>query len=111
MASPVSGRFVAVQTRGVIAIPAEIRRRYHLDEPGAQVEVVARDDGVIELRPYLPVPADQHWFWSESWQAGEQRVEEHVAGGQVLTFDDVEDFMAHLDQLDEEADAAVRDDA
>ena len=49
---------------GVVALPAEVRRRLHLDEPGAQVEITERDDGVLELRPSLPVPADQRWFWT-----------------------------------------------
>ena len=28
-------------SRGSITLPADVRRRYHLDEPGAQVEVIA----------------------------------------------------------------------
>jgi len=34
--------YVGVQSRGVIALPTELRRRLHLDEPGAQVEISAR---------------------------------------------------------------------
>lgn len=51
--------YVGVQVRGVVALPAEVRRRLHLDEAGAQVEITERDDGVLELRPALPVAADQ----------------------------------------------------
>ena len=29
--------YVAVQSRGTIALPADLRRRLHLDEPGAQI--------------------------------------------------------------------------
>ena len=54
--------YVGVQGRGVVALPAEVRRRLHLDQPGAQVEITEREDGVLELRPSLPIPADQHWF-------------------------------------------------
>jgi AbrB family looped-hinge helix DNA binding protein len=54
--------YLGVQRLGVIALPAEVRRRLHLDEPGAQVEVIEREDGVLELRPALPVPAEQAWF-------------------------------------------------
>ena len=50
------GRFIAVQGRGTIALPPEVRKRYGLDVPGAQVEVVERDDGVIELHPHVPLP-------------------------------------------------------
>jgi AbrB family looped-hinge helix DNA binding protein len=90
--------FVTVQARGTLALPADVRRRYHLDEPGAQVEVVERD-GVIELRPHVPVPADQQWFWTERWQAREREVNAHVAANEVTTHDSPEDFMAHLERL------------
>ena len=46
--------FLNVQGRGTIALPPEIRRRYGLDAPGAQVELREREDGVLELRPCLP---------------------------------------------------------
>ncbi len=90
--------FVTVQSRGTLALPADVRRRYHLDEPGAQVEVVERD-GVIELRPHVPVPADQQWFWTERWQAREREVDAHVAAGEVKTHESAEDFGAHLGKL------------
>ncbi|MGI8903375.1 MAG: AbrB/MazE/SpoVT family DNA-binding domain-containing protein [Solirubrobacteraceae bacterium] len=48
-------QFVAVAgSRGSITLPADLRRRYHLDEPGAQVQVIGRPDGVIELHPLAP---------------------------------------------------------
>ena len=43
--------YVTIQQRGLIALPADIRRRLGIDQPGAQVEVVERADGVIELHP------------------------------------------------------------
>ncbi|MGH3184682.1 MAG: AbrB/MazE/SpoVT family DNA-binding domain-containing protein, partial [Streptosporangiaceae bacterium] len=58
-------------SRGSITLPAEVRHRHHLDQPGAQVEIVERDDGVIELHPLLPHRADQAWFWTKRWQAME----------------------------------------
>ncbi len=48
--------FLSVQGRGTIAIPPAVRRRLGLDRPGAQVELVEREDGVLELRPHLPMP-------------------------------------------------------
>lgn len=102
MASPIGNRYVGVQSRGTIALPADIRRRLHLDEPGAQLELTERDDGVIELRAALPVPADQRWFWAKRWQEREREVDEHVAGGRVTVHDSTEEFLGHLDQLDAE---------
>jgi bifunctional DNA-binding transcriptional regulator/antitoxin component of YhaV-PrlF toxin-antitoxin module len=92
--------YVGVQRRGVIALPADLRQRLHLDEPGAQLEITERADGVLELRPALPVPADQAWFWTEQWQQREREVAEHVAAGRVTVHETGEDFLHHLDFLD-----------
>lgn len=91
--------YLGVQQRGVIALPAELRRKLHLDEPGAQLEVTERVDGVLELRAALPVPADQAWFWNEQWQKREREVDEHVAAGRVSIHDSTEDFLGHLDDV------------
>ncbi len=88
---------VSVQSRGTIALPADLRRRLHLDEPGAQVRIIEREDGSIELQPMLPIPADQAWFWTERWQAMEREADEDIAAGRVSHAMDVEEF---LDQLE-----------
>lgn len=94
-----AGTFVALQRRGTIAIPADIRKRHHLDEPGAQVELIERADGVIEMRPQLPHPAEQQWFWTERWQRMEREADADIAAGRVSTHDSAEDFLVHLDGL------------
>lgn len=94
--------YVTVQGRGTLTLPAGVRRRHHLDEPGAQVEVVEREDGVIELHPHVPVPADQAWFWTERWQAREREADAHIAAGEVTTHDSPDDFLAHLDAVVDE---------
>ncbi|BBZ06990.1 hypothetical protein MDOR_11590 [Mycolicibacterium doricum] len=95
--------YVAVQSRGVVALPAEVRRRLRLDEPGAQVEITERDDGVLELRPSLPVPADQQWFWIEERQRREREVDAYVAAGEVTVHPDGDALLKHLDHLDADA--------
>ncbi|TWE10484.1 AbrB/MazE/SpoVT family DNA-binding domain-containing protein [Rudaeicoccus suwonensis] len=95
-------RYVGVQSRGTVALPADIRRRLHLDEPGAQLEITERADGVIELRPALPVPADQRWFWAERWQQREREVDEHTSAGNVTVHESTDAFLKHLDDLDSE---------
>ena len=92
-----------MQGRGVLSLPAELRRRTHLDEPGAQVEITEREDGVIELRPTLPVPAEQAWFWTEEWQRREREVDASVSAGRVLAYESTEDFLSALDMLADEA--------
>jgi len=89
--------FVTVQKRGTVAIPPDLRRRYHLDEPGAQVELTEREDGVIEMRPKVAVPADQAWFWTDRWQKMEREADEAIERGDVVRSDSVDDFLAELD--------------
>ena len=88
--------FVTVQARGVIAIPPALRRQFGLDRPGAQVEVTERD-GEIVLRPHVPVPSDQAWFWAERWQKKERQADDDVAAEKVASFENVDDFLADLD--------------
>lgn len=89
--------FVSVQSRGTVALPPAIRKRYGLDLPGSQVEITERSDGVLELRPNIAVPASQAWFWTESWQEGERRADSDIAAGRTTTYDNVDDFMDSLD--------------
>jgi len=89
--------FLTVQKRGVINLPADLRKRHGLVEPGAQLEVSERDDGVIELRPQLPVPADQRWFWTERWQTMELEADEDIAADRVARFDSAEELFSDLD--------------
>ncbi len=98
MGPPDQQQFVAVAgSRGSITLPADLRRRYHLDEPGAQVEVIGRPDGVIELRPVLPHRVDQSWFWTERWQRMEREADADVAAGRLVVADGPEKFLAELD--------------
>ena len=87
------------QVRGTVALPPELRRKYRLDEPGAQLEVTERADGVIELRPTLPVPVDEMWFWSEGHQAAERESEDDLTAGRYRTFDGADSFLADLESL------------
>lgn len=95
--------FVSVQQRnGTVTIPAQARRALGLDRPGAQVEVVLRD-GEIVLVPYVAVPAETAWFWSEGHQAAEREVDADLAAGRSTDFDDGEALLAHLEELDRRA--------
>ncbi len=95
---PITNRtFVALQTRGLIALPAGVRKRHRLDEPGAQVEIVERADGVLELHPHVPVPADQGWFWTDRWQRMERDADADVTAGRTVVTDGPDEFLAELD--------------
>ena len=89
--------YVAVQSRGTIALPADLRRRLHLEEPGAQLQIIEHEDGRVELVPVLAVPADQAWFWTDRWQAMEREADAEIAAGRVTVVDGVDEPIAHLD--------------
>lgn len=98
MADQARSRFVTLSaSRGSITLPAEVRHRHRLDEPGAQVEIVERGDGVIELHPLLAHRADQAWFWTERWQTMEQEAEGDIAAGRIETFESTDEFVADLE--------------
>lgn len=90
-------QFVSLQRRGVVTLPNDVRQRLHLDEPGAQLEIIEDDDGRLVIRGALPVNADQRWFWTERWQTMEREADLDVAAGRVTASDNVEDFLAELD--------------
>jgi len=90
--------FVSLQARGVFAFPAALRKRYGLDRPGAQVEIIEREDGVLEFRPQLPIPASQAWFWTEQWQQREREADADLAAGRTTTYDDGGAFIHAVEQ-------------
>ena len=85
---------VKMGQRGTLTIPKELREG--LDE-NTLIEAVRREDGVIELRPQVTVDASQSWFWTKRWQQLEHEADEAFADGRCKTFDDVESFLADLD--------------
>ena len=88
---------VTVQSRGTIALPPDLRRRMHLDQPDAQVRLIELDDGRVELVPVVAVPADQAWFWTERWQAMEREADADIAAGRVTIVEGTDELIAHLD--------------
>ncbi|GAA3617123.1 hypothetical protein GCM10022223_37080 [Kineosporia mesophila] len=89
--------FIALQSRGLFALPGELRRRYGLDKPGAQVEITERPDGVLEVRPQAAVPATQAWFWAEEWQQREREATADLQGGRFTDHDSADAFLTDLD--------------
>jgi len=88
---------LTVQSRGTVALPADLRRRLHLDQADAQIKLIERDDGRIELLPVVAIPADQAWFWTDRWQAMEREANTDIAAGRVTVVDGADELIAHLD--------------
>ena len=89
------GIFVSVQNRGTIALPPALRKAYHLDTPGAQVEIL-EDDGRLILVPKIPVDASQAWFWTAGWQEAELEASRELAAGQGTIYGSGTEFLADL---------------
>jgi len=87
---------LTVQSRGTVALPADLRRRLHLDELDAQVRLEEQDDGRIEMVPVVPVRADQAWFWTDRWQERERQADADIAAGRTTIVEGLEGLTAHL---------------
>jgi bifunctional DNA-binding transcriptional regulator/antitoxin component of YhaV-PrlF toxin-antitoxin module len=87
--------FVSVQSRGTIALPPALRKAYHLDVPGAQVEIL-EEAGRIVLVPKVAVDASQAWFWTPAWQAGETEASRQLSAGEGVVYGSGDDFLADL---------------
>lgn len=93
--------FVSVQQRnGTVTIPVQARRALGLDRPGAQIEVVLRD-GELVLVPYVAVPAETAWFWTEGHQNAERAADADLAAGRYTDSDDAESLLTDLERLSE----------
>jgi len=63
-------QFVALAgSRGSITLPADVRRRYHLDEPGAQVEVIAGFRRVV-IDQFMPAAVRHTIQPGSAWPKG-----------------------------------------
>jgi hypothetical protein len=45
------------------------------------------------------IPADQRWFWTPEWQAGEREADEALATDATQVFNSTEEFLAWLDAM------------
>ncbi|MGH3305741.1 MAG: hypothetical protein ACRDOK_29570 [Streptosporangiaceae bacterium] len=80
-------------------LPPVVRRRRTSSEPSRAQEITDRPDGVIELRPTLPVPVAEMWFWTAGRQTAEQEAEDDLAAGRYRDFEDAESLLADLESL------------
>lgn len=40
---------------------------------------------------------EQAWFWTDEWQAGEREVDDHIARGEIESFDSMTEFLETLE--------------
>jgi AbrB family looped-hinge helix DNA binding protein len=90
----VAGR-AQLRKNSQLTLPATVRQALHIEE-GDEVEFQVTASGEVVLRGLTTIPADQRWFWTEQWQAGEREASEQIARGEVTIHDSVDDMFAHL---------------
>lgn len=83
-----------IRAKGQVTLPAAVRAAAHLQE-GDPVEIEVTADGIL-LRPKRLIDADQAWFWTAEWQAGEREASADIAAGRTTTFDSDDAFIASL---------------
>ncbi len=72
--------------------------RHSLAAPGASQSLGALPL-VITFRGLKTIPADQAWFWSPVWQAGEREADREIAAGDLSpAYGSAEDMFADLDR-------------
>ncbi|MHB2024975.1 MAG: AbrB/MazE/SpoVT family DNA-binding domain-containing protein, partial [Mycobacteriales bacterium] len=77
-----------------ITLPREVREALHVEE-GDDVAFVV-EAGHVTLRGLKSIPAEQSWFWTDGWQAGEREASEQIAGGEGTVFDNDSAFLESL---------------
>jgi antitoxin PrlF len=83
-----------LRPRGQLTLPQEVRDALRIAE-GDDVEFVVTDDGVL-MRGLKSIPAEQAWFWTQEWQAGEQEASRQANAGEGVVFTDGDSFLNSL---------------
>jgi AbrB family looped-hinge helix DNA binding protein len=87
-----------IRSRGQLTLPAEVREALRVAE-GDEVEFTRHEDGTVTVRGLKTIPADQAWFWSPEWQAGEREADEEIGRGDLSpVYDDAEAMFADLEK-------------
>lgn len=85
-----------VRKKAQLTLPAEVRAALHVVE-GDEVEFVVTETGEVLLRGLAVIPAEQRWFWTEDWQAGEREASDQISAGDVTVHVDVDAMFGALD--------------
>lgn len=85
---------VELKQKSQVTIPSELVKKLNL-KPGDKLEVEEKD-GCLIITPVAVIPRDQMWFYSEEWQADEQKVEQQIREGRVKTAKNKEELLEGL---------------
>lgn len=85
-----------LRDKGQITLPLTIRKALHVSA-GDEVEFQVVEGGAVLMRGLKLIPADQAWFWTDSWQSGEAEATRDIIEGRTEVFKDDDSFLASLD--------------
>ncbi len=83
-----------VRSRGQITLPREVRQALHVEE-GDDIAFVVQA-GQVTMSGLKSIPAEQAWFWTDEWQAGEREASDQLSAGEGTVFDDADAFIDSL---------------
>jgi antitoxin MazE len=63
------------------------------------------EQGQVVVDQVHIIDPEQAWFWTERWQKMEREVDEDIAAGNLLEFENAEDFIKYLHDEAETEDA------
>jgi len=85
-----------LREKGQVTLPPNVRAALGVNE-GDQIEFEIGAGGIVTMTGLKLIPADQAWFWTESWQAGEREASEEIAAGRGTVHETAEDFLNSLE--------------
>jgi AbrB family looped-hinge helix DNA binding protein len=93
-----------LRNKGQITVPSEVRDALGANE-GDDLLFSADENGRIVVTRAQIIPPDQTWFWSARWQRMEKAAQDDLDSGDVVEYDNVNDALVALDQIEAEENA------
>src|SRR5699024_8141945 len=73
---------VRMRPKNQITVPSGVAHTLQVRE-GDELEFTVNDRGEMVVRGFTSVPADQAWFFTPEWLAGEREAGEQIAAGRT----------------------------
>ena len=88
---------LAVQARGTVALPADLRRRLRLDGPDAQVQLIEHEDGRLSFVRSSRCRPTRRGSGHDRWQAMEREADADIAAGRMTVVEGADELIELLD--------------
>lgn len=86
-----------LRPKGQVTLPNDVREALHVEE-GDEIEFEVADSGVVIMHGLKMIPAEQAWFWTETWHTGERAATDDIRAGRLSkVYQDIDDMFDDLD--------------